>query len=84
MTVATAASKGGGGAVGGVCTGAIRVPAAASAELIALLADGLADAVQSPKTPVTRTSAPSVWTTMESTLRSWLATGRKAIVRRRT
>lgn len=39
-----------------VCTGAVRVPAAAAAELIALLADGLADAVDHPEAPPAATA----------------------------
>jgi len=39
-----------------VCTGAVRIPAAAAAELIALLADGLADAADHPEQPPAATA----------------------------
>ncbi len=39
-----------------VCTGAVRVPATAAADLIALLADGLADAVDRPEQPPAATA----------------------------
>jgi hypothetical protein len=63
-----------------VCTGAIRVPATSSADMISLLADGLADAVGSPRRAEAATgrSAPSLWTTIEDKLRTWLGLRRTA------
>lgn len=58
---------------GDVCAGAVRVEAAEAARLIALLADGMADAVSAPG-PEPEPGLPQRW-------RIWLDRGRRRLRR---
>lgn len=59
-----------------VCTGAIRVPVAASADLAGLVLDGLRDAATNPPAPV-RPAGP--WDAILTTLRAWVGRGKAQV-----
>lgn len=61
-----------------VCTGAVRVPAAEAAELIALFADGLADAATTRTSPAPL--APSIRPGLAERVRGWLRRVRRGEV----
>ena len=63
---------------GDVCTGAVRVPAADAADLVALVTDGLAELAAAPPVvpaPTAQPPGPGRWAVLRTRLARWLDGG---------